>query len=100
MLLQIPGGVELIVILLIAILIFGIPLLLIGIVGALYLRAESDDGEDVAERVDELEAEIAALRAEIATDERADGPPAEDAEPAPRGAGERGGDGDAAAEDA
>jgi len=64
MLLQIPGGPELIVILLVSILIFGIPLLLIVIVGALYFRAEGGD-EDVAERVAELEAEIATLRKEI-----------------------------------
>jgi sec-independent protein translocase protein TatA len=68
MLLQIPGGPELIVVLLIAILLFGIPLLLIAVVGALYLRAEDGD-DDVAERVADLEAEIAALRAEIAGDD-------------------------------
>jgi sec-independent protein translocase protein TatA len=69
MLLQIPGGPELIVVLLIAILLFGIPLLLIAVVGALYLRAEDGGDDDVAERVADLEAEIAALRAEIAGDD-------------------------------
>lgn len=65
MLLQVPGAVELVVLLLVAILVFGIPLLLIAVVGALYLRAAGDSDEDVDERIAELEAEIASLRAEL-----------------------------------
>lgn len=73
MLLQIPGGPELLIVLLIAILLFGIPVLLIAVVGVLYLRADGGGDEDVAERVAELEAEIAALRAEIASDDVGEG---------------------------
>jgi sec-independent protein translocase protein TatA len=69
MLLQIPGGPELLIVLLITILLFGIPVLLIAVVGVLYLRADGGGDDDVAERVAELEAEIAALRAEIASDD-------------------------------
>jgi sec-independent protein translocase protein TatA len=60
----VPGGVELLVILLIALLLFGIPLVLVILAG-LWLRSEGDDYE---ERIEELEAEIAALQAEVGTD--------------------------------
>jgi len=73
MLLQIPGGPELIVVLLVAVLLFGIPLVLIAVVGALYLRANSGGDEDVTERVAELEAETAQLRAELDDDSGEDG---------------------------
>ncbi|WP_206425144.1 hypothetical protein [Halosimplex salinum] len=66
MLLQfgIPGGVELLVIAVIALIVFGLPLVLIATVGVLWLR--SDDDYD--ERIRELETEIARLQAEIGTD--------------------------------
>jgi len=60
----IPGGPELLVILLIATFLFGLPILLIAVVGFLYLR--SDDDYD--ERIRELESEIARLEAEVAAD--------------------------------
>jgi sec-independent protein translocase protein TatA len=65
MLLQVPGGVELIVILLVMILLFGIPLLLIAVVGVLYFRADSEPDENVDERIAELEDEIDTLKAQI-----------------------------------
>ena len=58
----IPGGPELLVILLIAIFLFGLPILLIAVVGFLYLRS---DGDDYDERIRELEAEIARLEAKV-----------------------------------
>jgi len=61
----IPGGVELLVIGMIAMLLFGIPLALIAVVGYLWLR--NDD--DYEERIRELESEIATLQAEIGSDD-------------------------------
>ena len=61
----VPGGPELLIVLLIAVLVFGLPVLLIGVVGFLYLRS---DGDDYEERISELESEIARLEAEVAAD--------------------------------
>ncbi|WP_436909351.1 hypothetical protein [Halosimplex marinum] len=73
MLLQmgIPGGVELLVILVMGLVLFGLPLVLIAVVGALWLR--SDDDYD--ERIRELETEIARLQAQVGDD---GGPTADD----------------------
>ena len=57
----VPGGIELLVILLIFLLLFGIPLLLVAGGGYLWFRSR----EDTAEQIAELQAEIAALRAEL-----------------------------------
>lgn len=64
----VPGGAELIVIGLIAILMFGIPLVLIALVGFLWLR---DDDDEYEERIRELESDIATLQAEIGSEESA-----------------------------
>lgn len=63
MLLQVPGGPELLIILLVLALLVGIPVVLAGVF--LFTRVIGGDGDDadVAElkaRVDELEAELAA----------------------------------------
>jgi sec-independent protein translocase protein TatA len=67
-----PGSVELFVILVVAVVVFGLPLVVIAVVGALWLR--SDDDYD--ERIRELETEIARLEAQVgdgaAADEFAD----------------------------
>jgi sec-independent protein translocase protein TatA len=65
----IPGGLELIIVLLIALVLFGLPILLLGVGGFLYLRSRTDD--ETAERVAELEAEIDDLERELDA-ERAD----------------------------
>ena len=76
----IPGGPELLLILLIAIFVFGLPILLIAVVGFLYLRS---DGDDYDERFRELEAEIARLEAEVGANGAADAATGtEDASPA------------------
>jgi sec-independent protein translocase protein TatA len=59
----IPGGPELLVILLIMVLLFGIPLVLLGVGGFVYLRSNADD--DTKERIAELEGEIDQLKAEL-----------------------------------
>lgn len=61
---------EIVILLVVALLVFGVPLALVAVLAALYLR--SKNAGDLDERVDELEAEVAALRAEVG-DESADG---------------------------
>jgi len=62
MLLQIPGGPELLIILLVMALLVGVPVVLVGLF--LVVRAIGGDGDDeVAElkaRIEELEAQVAA----------------------------------------
>lgn len=67
MLLQfaVPGGPELLVIALVALIVFGIPLALVLVLGALWLRSDDEDYDD---RIAELEREIAQLRAELGED--------------------------------
>jgi sec-independent protein translocase protein TatA len=67
---MIPGGPELLVILLIALLLFGIPLLLLGVGGFVYLRSNADD--DTKERIAELEGEIDQLKSELDADTATD----------------------------
>lgn len=52
----VPGGPELLVMLLMAILIFGLPLVLIALGGLLYYR-RNERIEELERRIDELEAE-------------------------------------------
>jgi sec-independent protein translocase protein TatA len=60
----VPGGPELLIILLISVLIFGVPLVVIA--GAVaFLRLRSDDGEADADRIAELEAEVERLREKV-----------------------------------
>jgi sec-independent protein translocase protein TatA len=59
----IPGGPELLVILLIMLLLFGIPLALLAVGGFVYLR--SNAGDDTQERIAELESEIDHLKSEL-----------------------------------
>jgi len=66
----IPGGPELLVILLITVLLFGIPLVLLGIGGFVYLRSNADD--DTQERIAELEGEIDQLKADLDVDTATD----------------------------
>ncbi|WP_435095395.1 preprotein translocase subunit TatA [Halorubrum sp. N11] len=60
----VPGGPELVIILLIAVLLFGVPLVLIA--GAvLFLRQRSDGDEAEADRIADLEAEVERLREKV-----------------------------------
>jgi sec-independent protein translocase protein TatA len=69
----VPGGPELLIILLISVLIFGVPLVVIA--GAVvFLKLRSDDGEADADRIAELEAEVERLREQVDDEpEEADG---------------------------
>jgi hypothetical protein len=73
----VPGGIELLVIGLVFLLLFGIPLVVVVVVGVLWLRSRgTDDGTE--QRVAELEREVERLREQLDdTDERTD--PAGDA---------------------
>ena len=72
----VPGGPELLVILLILLLLFGLPILLLGVGGFLYLRSNADD--ETKERIAELESEIDELKSDLDTEGEepvaADGP--------------------------
>jgi sec-independent protein translocase protein TatA len=59
----IPGGPELLVILLMMLILFGVPLFLLGVGGFAYLRMNASD--DTQERIAELEAEIDHLKHEL-----------------------------------
>ena len=62
----VPGGPELLVILLIMLLLFGLPILLLGVGGFLYLRSNADD--ETKERIAELEAEMDELKRDLDTE--------------------------------
>ena len=62
----VPGGPELLVILLILLLLFGLPILLLGVGGFLYLRSNADD--ETKERIAELESEIDELKSDLDTE--------------------------------
>ena len=62
----VPGGPELLVILLITLLLFGLPILLLGVGGFLYLRSNADD--ETKERIAELEAEMDELKRDLDTE--------------------------------
>jgi sec-independent protein translocase protein TatA len=75
-----PGGPELLVILFMALLLFGIPMVLVLVLGVAWLRSSGRVSE---ERVEQLEAEIETLRAELEGDGNSDshgGPPDPDAD--------------------
>jgi sec-independent protein translocase protein TatA len=63
----VPGGPELLVILLILLLLFGLPILLLGVGGFLYLRSNADD--ETKERIAELESEIDELKSDLDTED-------------------------------
>jgi len=58
-----PGAVELLVILLIAVILFGIPLVVLG--GGLYLYRSSQSENAPAEEIEALREEVRQLREEI-----------------------------------
>ena len=62
----VPGGPELLVVLLITLLLFGLPILLLGVGGFLYLRSNADD--ETKERIAELEAEMDELKRDLDTE--------------------------------
>ena len=62
----VPGGPELLVILLILLLLFGLPILLLGVGGFLHLRSNADD--ETKERIAELESEIDELKSDLDTE--------------------------------
>ena len=65
----VPGGPELLVLLVILVLLFGVPLVVIaGVV--VFFKLRSDDGEGDADRVAELEAEVERLREKVDDEER------------------------------
>jgi len=65
----VPGGPELLVILMISVLLFGVPIALIA--GAVvFLKRRSDGEEADADRIAELEAEVERLREKV--DDEAD----------------------------
>jgi len=66
----IPGGPELLVILLIMVVLFGVPLVLLAVGGFAYLQSSSDD--DTQERIAELEGEIDQLKADLDTETATD----------------------------
>jgi len=70
----IPGGPELLVILLIMVLLFGIPLVILAVGGFAYLRTSGDD--ETQERIAELEGEIDQLKADLDVDTVTDDEPA------------------------
>ena len=63
----VPGGPELLVILLILLLLFGLPILLLGVGGFLYLRSNAYD--ETKERIAELESEIDELKSDLDTED-------------------------------
>ena len=63
----VPAGPELVIIMLIAVLLFGVPLVVIA--GAvLFLKLRSDGEEADADRIAELEAEVERLREKVDED--------------------------------
>ena len=59
----VPGGMEILVILLIAVLLFGLPLVLLG--GGLYLYRQSQSDQPGGDDLDALRREVEALREEV-----------------------------------
>ena len=71
----VPGGPELLILLIIFVLLFGVPVAVIaGVLLILKLRSDGDGSE--ADRIVELEAEVERLREKV--DEEPDGPDGDD----------------------
>jgi sec-independent protein translocase protein TatA len=66
-----PGGPELLVIALLALVLFGVPLALVVVFGSVWLRS---DDEDYEQRIAELEADVARLRSEMGDDSGGESP--------------------------
>lgn len=64
----VPGGLELLVILLVFVLLFGIPLTILLVLGYKLTRQTGKTSE-TEERIEELEAEVSALKAHIEDEE-------------------------------
>lgn len=60
----VPGGPELVIILIILVLLFGVPIVLIA-AGVVFLKLRSDGEEADADRIAELEAEVERLREKV-----------------------------------
>lgn len=58
-----PGGMELLVILLIAVILFGIPIVLVG--GGLYLYRNAQSDRPATDEIESLREEVRQLREEI-----------------------------------
>ncbi|WP_050047945.1 hypothetical protein [Halanaeroarchaeum sulfurireducens] len=65
----VPGGVELLIILFVFVLLFGVPLTILLVLGY-RLTGETDDGTVSDERIEELEAEVAALNERLEDEDR------------------------------
>lgn len=63
----VPGGMELAVILLIFVLLFGVPLVILGALG--YWVASRPTDEVTAERIEELETDVAELQSRLEDDQ-------------------------------
>ncbi|MFB6069772.1 MAG: preprotein translocase subunit TatA [Halanaeroarchaeum sp.] len=63
----VPGGMELAVILLIFVLLFGVPLTLLLVLGYRFTARKADERE-TEERIDELESEVETLRNRLEDD--------------------------------
>jgi type II secretory pathway pseudopilin PulG len=68
MVLQVPGGPEFAVMLVVALVLFGIPLVLVLVLGTLWIRSNQDD-EEVTRQIAELQAEVRELRTELQDDD-------------------------------
>ena len=65
----VPGGPELLILLVVLVLLFGVPLVVIaGVVVFLKLRSDGEEGD--ADRVAELEAEVERLREKVDDEEQ------------------------------
>ncbi|WP_280585976.1 preprotein translocase subunit TatA [Halorubrum sp. Boch-26] len=60
----VPAGPELVIILIILVLLFGVPIVLIA-AGVVFLKLRSDGEEADADRIADLEAEVERLREEV-----------------------------------
>jgi len=75
----VPAGPELVIIMLIAVLLFGVPVVVIA--GAvLFLKLRSDGAETDADRIAELEAEVERLREKVEVADESDEPDERDGE--------------------
>ena len=61
--LGVPGGVELLIILLVALVVFGLPIVLIG--GGLYLYRQTQSDRPASEEIEALREEVERLREDV-----------------------------------